>query len=211
MNGYLQATEVIDWKTAPIRRLADELRGQSESGTDLARHAYLWVRDNIHHSLDFGRTEVTWRASDVLGRRTGYCYAKSHLLAALLRANGIPAGFCYQRLTVDGVQPPFCLHGLNAVYLAEHGWYRIDARGNKQGVRSEFSPPREQLPFATEHDGECDFPEIWAAPLPIVLASLQNASSVQDLATCLPDIPPEEMKTFRDSAATTPFLCSFGQ
>jgi len=36
---------------------------------------------------------VTCKASDVLIYGTGYCYAKSHLLAALLRANAIPAGF----------------------------------------------------------------------------------------------------------------------
>ena len=92
--------------------------------------------------MDFGRVEVTCRASDVLAARTGFCYAKSHLLAALLRANGIPAALCYQRLSIDGQGPPFCLHGLNAVHLPEHGWYRIDARGNKPGVDAQFTPPR---------------------------------------------------------------------
>ncbi|WP_338430147.1 transglutaminase domain-containing protein [Synechococcus elongatus] len=37
----------------------------------------------------------------MLEYRTGYCYAKSHLLVALLRACSIPAGFCYQRLSFD--------------------------------------------------------------------------------------------------------------
>ncbi|MBL0716467.1 MAG: transglutaminase family protein [Desulfosarcina sp.] len=73
---------------------------------------------------------------------TGYCYSKSHLLAALLRANDIPAGLCYQRLTVSDNKPPFCIHGLNAVYLEQHGWYRLDARGNKSGVTAEFCPPK---------------------------------------------------------------------
>ena len=77
---------------------------------------------------------VTCRASDVLKYRTGYCFAKSHLLAALLRANQIPAGLCYQRLTIDhppvqgsiDTNPPHTLHGLNAVLLPEFGWYRMD-------------------------------------------------------------------------------------
>lgn len=34
-------------------------------------------------------------ASDVLKHRTGYCYSKNHLLAALLRVNKIPTGLCY--------------------------------------------------------------------------------------------------------------------
>ncbi len=60
------------------------------------------------------------------------------------------------------IKPPFCLHGLIAVYLNEHGWYRIDARGNKAGVDAQFSPPIEQLAFSTNIDGEFDFPEIWS-------------------------------------------------
>jgi len=67
----------------------------------------------------------------VLKYKTGYCYAKSHLLAALLRANNIPAGLCYQRLTIENDMLPYCLPALNAVYLPKYGWYRIDARGNK--------------------------------------------------------------------------------
>ena len=91
-------------------------------------------RDEIQHCMDFRRLEVTCRASEVLEAGTGFCYAKSHLLAALLRANSIPAGFCYQRLSIDGVWPPFSLHGFNAVWLPDFGWYRIDARGNKLEV-----------------------------------------------------------------------------
>ena len=34
------------------------------------------------------------------------------------------------RRSIDDVGPPYCLHGLNAVFLPEHGWYRVDPRGN---------------------------------------------------------------------------------
>ena len=59
--------------------------------------------------------------SSVLMHKTGYCYAKSHLLAALLRSNGLPAGLCYQRLSVDDDGAPYSLHGLNADFLKNHG------------------------------------------------------------------------------------------
>ena len=26
----------------------------------------------------------------------------------------------------------YCLHGLNAIYLKEFGWYKVDARGNRE-------------------------------------------------------------------------------
>ena len=75
---------------------------------EVARACFEFVRDQIKHSWDFQLNPVTCRASDVLKHGTGYCYAKSHLLAALLRANRIPAGLCYQRLTVANDVPPFC-------------------------------------------------------------------------------------------------------
>jgi len=90
---------------------------------------------------------ITCKASDVLAYGTGYFYAKSHLLAALLRANSIPAGLCYQRLSIFENGPPYSLHGLNAIYLKNIGWYRADARGNKEGVDAQFTPPREKLAF----------------------------------------------------------------
>ena len=124
----------------------------------------------------------------MLEHGTGYCYAKSHLLAALLRANGIPTGLCYQRLTITD-QPPFCLHGLNAVYLKDHGWYRVDPRGNKEGINAEFTPPVERLAFPIVTEGEADLPEIWANPLPNVLDVLTTYNDFLDVANNLPDVP----------------------
>jgi transglutaminase-like putative cysteine protease len=205
-SGFLASTDTIDWRTEPVRRLAEIIRDQAHEELELVRNSFGWVRDNIQHSVDFQRTEVTCRASDVLALRTGYCYAKSHLLAALLRANGVPAGFCYQRLTLNGDQPPFCLHGLNAVYLHDHGWYRIDARGNKAGVDAQFCPPREQLAFSIGSDGEFDFPEIWATPLPVVIQSLESAETVQSLGNKLPDVSFEEMQAYCESVTTKPII-----
>lgn len=116
--------------------------------------------DEIRHSWDHRLNPVTCSASTVLEHGTGYCYAKSHLLAALLRANGIPAGLCHQCPGIADGRPPYCLHGLNAVHLAGHGWYRIDARGNKPGIDAQFTPPVERLPFPTGLPGEADLPGI---------------------------------------------------
>ncbi len=209
-SGFLASTEIIDWRTESVRRLAETLRHQADEELKLVRNTFEWVRDNIQHSVDFQRTEVTCRASDVLALRTGYCYAKSHLLAALLRANGLPAGFCYQRLTINGDQPPFCLHGLNAVYLHDHGWYRIDARGNKAGVDAQFSPPLDQLAFSPSCVGEYDFSEVWPQPLSLIVESLRQAESVQSLATCLPDCTVDQMLTIRATSLVQPVILRIG-
>lgn len=190
LEPFLAATEVIDWHEPTIRTLADTLSQHTQGESALTKRTFEFVRDNIQHCIDYGRDEVTCRASDVLRVGTGYCYAKSHLLAALLRANGIPTGFCYQRLSLDGDGAPFSLHGLNSVFLNGHSWYRVDARGNKHGVCAEFSPPREQLAFTTDAPGEFDFPGVLPEPLPLVIAALSDETSAADLVGRLPDLPP---------------------
>ena len=117
---FLESTDVIDWQHNSIRELAEQLAHESWNEEGLIQNSFEWVRDNIQHCIDFDRDEITCVASDVLRVGTGFCYAKSHLLAALLRANGIPAGFCYQRLRMDDETSPLCIHGLNAVFCSRN-------------------------------------------------------------------------------------------
>lgn len=185
---FLANTPIINWQNLNILRCSRELFQGCETEQDYIENAYIFVRDEIDHSWDVKARVVTCTASAVLSYKTGYCYAKSHLLAALLRARGIACGFCYQRLTVDEGGPPYCLHGLNAVYLESVGWYRMDARGNKEGVNAQFNPPQEQLAFSVMGLQERDFPEVWSEPLPLVVEALQQYQSVAELNRNLPDI-----------------------
>jgi len=187
MNKYLVSSEYINWEDPNVLAQAKDLTNGVSEPEEIARICFEFVRDEIRHSWDYKQNPVTCIASDVLKYRTGYCFAKSHLLAALLRANKIPAGLCYQRLTITDV-PPFCLHGLNAIYLENYGWYRVDARGNKQGVSAEFCPPIEHLAFPIVTDGEADLLEIWAVPLSAVTDILVNSTTYQEVADNLPDI-----------------------
>lgn len=188
MKEYLAASTYIDRDDPAVRNLAKSLALNLSSQEDYAKKCLEWVRDNIRHSVDYQLNPVTCKASDVLRYGTGYCYAKSHLLAALLRANGLPAGLCYQRLSRDDDGAPYCLHGLNAVFLRQHGWYRIDARGNKKGVEACFSPPHEQLAFPIRSRFEVDLPEIWPEPLPKVIAVLERYEIWNEVYENLPDI-----------------------
>lgn len=197
MQKYLLTSQYIDFDHPLVADKAAELAYGITSELDLVKICFEFVRDNIKHSWDYRMNPVTCKASDVLIHGTGYCYAKSHLLAALLRANGVPAGLCYQRLTVDAVGPPYCLHGLNAVYLKQHGWYRMDARGNKPGVAAEFCPPTEKLAFPIVDDLERDFPEIWPEPLPLVVKALTRNQTVEQVFDNLPDIEVIQVKRSR--------------
>jgi transglutaminase-like putative cysteine protease len=192
LEQYLAVSAVIDWKHPAVHARARILAAGEADPLEVTRRCFEWVRDEIRHSGDYRLNPVTYSASVVLAAGTGFCYAKSHLLAALLRANGIPAGLCYQRLSRDDNGPPFCLHGLNAVHLPEIGWYRIDPRGNKAGVDARFEPPVERLAFPVRLEGESDLPGIWAEPRPDVLAAMLKYRKWNDLWANLPDASPEQ-------------------
>jgi transglutaminase-like putative cysteine protease len=190
MQPFLASGAYIDCDAPGIRAKARELAAASTGELDLVERCFEFVRDRIRHSWDYQLNPVTCRASDVLRHGTGYCYAKSHLLAALLRACGVPAGLCYQRLSVNDAGPPYCLHGLNVVYLRDHGWYRLDPRGNKPGVTARFCPPVEVLAFPTREPEECALPGIFAEPLPVVVAVLEKYGDVSLVHANLPDVEP---------------------
>ncbi len=188
MNKYLSTSRYIDCDNPIILEKSKELSINCNTDEDIAKSCFLFVRDQIKHSNDYGLNPTTVKASDVLMHSTGWCFAKSHLLAALLRANKIPTGLCYQRLTIENDTPPFSFHGLNAVFLKEYGWYRMDARGNKSGVDANFCPPKEKLAFPIAVEGECDFPGIWPEPIPIVTEVLEKYSTYTEVFENLPDI-----------------------
>jgi transglutaminase-like putative cysteine protease len=188
IDHYLRATPIINWTHPDVRALAESLAYGCDSPTQIARRCFDWVRDQIYHSVDYQLNPVTCVASDVLEARTGFCYAKSHLLVALCRASAIPAGLCYQRLQTDAQPAAYCLHGLIAVLLPGHGWYRVDPRGNRPGIDAQFTPPNEQLAFAIEQPGEADFPAVYPDPLPIVVTALQTAPTTDALMCNLPDL-----------------------
>ena len=188
MEEYLEVSENIDWETPSIIQLAEKLAVDKKTDADIAKACFEWVRDEIKHSWDFKMNPVTCKASDVLKFGTGYCYAKSHLLAALLRANNIPAGLCYQRLSINDDGAPYSLHGLNAVYLKSIGWYKIDARGNNESVNAQFTPPQEKLAFAIKEVNEKDFTMVLVKPHQAVIEVLSQCETVADVFENLPDV-----------------------
>jgi transglutaminase-like putative cysteine protease len=185
---FLQTSVTIDWQHPGVMAKAHQLAAGGKDRIEIARRSFEFVRDEIRHSWDYQTNPVTCKASEVLQHATGYCYAKSHLLAALLRANAIPAGLCYQRLSLEGDGAPYCLHGLNAVWLEKYGWYRIDARGNKPGVEAQFCPPHERLAFRLNEGLEADLPEIWPEPLPEVIKALTENATIEAVYENLPDV-----------------------
>ncbi|MFJ8648482.1 transglutaminase family protein [Streptomyces sp. NPDC093546] len=187
LSAYLAVDDAIDHEHARVRGIAARLTVEHADAYSYAKAAFEFVRDAVAHSADVDDPRVPWRASDVLELRVGTCYAKSHALAALLRARSIPTALCYQRLTdEDGTNP--VLHGLIAVRLPGRGaWARQDPRGNTRGLDAQFVLDHEQLayPVRPEFD-EVDYPVLYAAPHPVVLNALRVARDREYLWKTLP-------------------------
>jgi transglutaminase-like putative cysteine protease len=188
-NGYLEDTIVIDWQTPAIVARARALAEGCSGDEAKARACYQFVRDQIAHTADAGGDALPCRASEVLAAGTGIGFAKSHLLAALLRSLGIPTGFCYQVVRRDPAEPERVLYGFNGVYLASRErWIQLDARGNRPGLDARFSIDPPQLARSADPAlGEFVYPWIFTRPAPVVVDLLSRNKSLARIAEHIPD------------------------
>lgn len=189
ITAYLKQDDVIDFGNETIIQLADSLYENADSEIEYVKAAYEFVRDKVSHSADINEDIITCSASEVLKAKHGICFAKSHLLAALLRCKDIPTGFCYQKLILDDETAPILIyHGLNGVYIKEYSkWIRLDARGNKEGVNAQFSISEEQLAFPVRSEkGEEDGIIIYPDPDIKILEKLRNNKTRTELWDDLP-------------------------
>lgn len=201
---YLLSTEFIDIENPKVTIIAQycieramhaaEINDKNafpEMEAEVARQCFLLVRDEIKHSRDHGLEDVVFKASEVLEKKHALCFGKANLLCALLRACNIPAGIGYQFLRLDENDPesPLILHALNFVYLSSAGgWIRIDARGNREDLKSEMLLDAEQLPFTVDPGlGECDVPFIYAAHDLNVVTRMRMYNEISALWKDLPD------------------------
>ena len=189
-NEYLEKTEYVDYDDPSVNGLAERLKAESQDQLSLIRNTYYFVRDEIKHSWDAQDRRVTVSASDTLCEGVGICWAKANLLAALLRANGIPAGFSYQRLTLgDTADTGFCIHAMNTVFVTcLNKWIRLDARGNKEGVNADFSTEEEKLAFEIKSEGEVDYHDNHSYPDKGLMKVLrENTDAIEMYLHHLPD------------------------
>ncbi|MEX2205220.1 MAG: transglutaminase-like domain-containing protein [Myxococcota bacterium] len=188
-QGYVEDTITIDWQTPPVMEKARALAAGYRDDVAKARSVYGFVRDEIAHTADAGRDELPCRASQVLEAGTGIGFSKSHLLAALMRAVGVPAGFCYQVLRGDAEGHGTLLYGFNAIYLQSlERWIALDARGNRPGLEAEFSLDAAKLAVTADPQrGEWIYPLIWTRPAAIVVDLLSRNKSLARIAEHIPE------------------------
>lgn len=184
LNEYLTELNTVDYSNSVLQVKTSELFNATQTDIEKARIAFEFVRDEIHHSWDIQGKQVTCNASEVLTTGEGICYAKSNLLAALLRSEGIPTGFCYQRLMLfDTPEKGYCIHALNAIFLESiDKWIRLDTRGNKPGIDAQFSTDEEKLAFTIqEKRDEKDYPIIYVEPHHQTISTLKDHTNALEM------------------------------
>ncbi|WP_414478569.1 transglutaminase-like domain-containing protein [Peribacillus frigoritolerans] len=183
-DDYLLESDEVNYSNPIIGAKVNELFNHSQTEIEKAKIAFEFVRDEISHTWDIQGKRVTCNASDVLVYKEGICYAKSNLLASLLRSQGIPTGFCYQRLMLfDTPEKGYCIHALNAVFFKSlNKWVRLDARGNKKGIDAQFSIDEEKLAFSTHKEfNEKDYLVIYVKPHPKTIAVLKEHNDALEM------------------------------
>ena len=174
MEDYLIETPSIDYMNFHIQERVRELKNQSEDNLDYIKRSYIFVRDEIFHSWDIETNIVSRTASDVLKNKTGICWTKSCLLAALLRADGI-----------HDASEGYMIHALNTVYIKDlNKWIRLDARGNKENINSYFSLDEEHLAYKIRSElGEIDYHDNHADLDERLVNILMQSESIQEITT----------------------------
>ena len=190
LGRYLEDTITIDWQTPRVMERAGALLEGRDTREDRLEALFAFVRDEVAHAMDVGPARATCSASQVLEQGQGLCFAKSHLLAGLLRYAGFPTGFCHARHTDDERRGGFVLHGFNAVYWApDERWLFLDASGRRGAPEAQvrFEPPW-ALSFEVDPGrGESFLPEILRRPPKRIVDLLERAPDFEAVVRNLPD------------------------
>lgn len=92
MNEYLEPTEFLNFDNESVREFAELHTVDAKTDTEKAVKLYYAVRDGFQYDpyvLDLRREGL--RASKLLTKTRGYCVEKAILLAASVRAVGVPS------------------------------------------------------------------------------------------------------------------------
>ncbi len=126
-SPFLSPTWFVNSDAPEIVALAREVVGGERDEVERACRLFYAVRDGIRYTAyNLDLAPKTLRATHVLARGQGWCVSKSVLLAALCRAQGIPARLGYANVRNHMATAKlleflgtdiFYYHGYNEIYL----------------------------------------------------------------------------------------------
>jgi transglutaminase-like putative cysteine protease len=126
LDTWRQPTTFVDSDAPAIAAFARAAAGSRADVRERAVALYYAVRDDVTYTpyCDF-RSPDTYRASAVLAKGAGFCVGKAALLAAVARADGIPA-----RLRFADVRNHLCTSRLRTLVGGDlfyyHGYVELE-------------------------------------------------------------------------------------
>jgi transglutaminase-like putative cysteine protease len=126
---WRRPTTFVDSDAPTLVAFAREAAGRSAEARERAIALYYAVRDRVTYTpyCDF-RSPDTYRASAVLAKGAGFCVGKAALLAAVARADGIPARLCFADVRNHLCTPRLrSLVGGDVFYY--HGYVELELEG----------------------------------------------------------------------------------
>lgn len=193
MKDFLGASNQIDIKHPAIQAKARELRSATNDPTETLVNTYNFVRDEIKFSVESFRL----KASEVMAMGRGACQNKSVLMATLLRANGIPAGFLRQGLVPESMLAFFPQEALKyggdpfahqiCVVNMNDRWIKVDTTWDLDLLHL---AGREDWEMAKAWDGKGH----WQMPDDVVLMDVGEPFGVLPEISPEADAPPELCK-----------------
>ena len=130
MREYLQPTEFLNFDDKSVREFAEANTRGASSVTEKAVALYYAVRDGFQYNpylLDLRREGLT--ASNLLTRNRGYCVEKAILLAASVRAVGVPSRLSFY-IVRNHIATEKLEKALKKNYLVFHGAAEVFLNGN---------------------------------------------------------------------------------
>ena len=158
METYLQPTEFLNYDDESVREFAERNTVGAVTEKEKAVKLYYAVRDGFQYNpniLNLRREGLT--ASDLLKRNRGYCVEKAVLLAAAVRAVGIPSRLSFyivkNHIATDKLEKILkkdylVFHGAAELFL-DGKWLKTTPAFNKKLCRYLNVEP-------LEFDGETD-------------------------------------------------------
>lgn len=126
-DEYLKPTEFIDSDSPEIREFARKAVEGAKTDREKAVKLFYAVRDGIYYDpYRIGLTREAFKAGTILRQGYGYCVAKAVVLAAVLRAQGIPCKLHFadvrnhlttKRLRERMQTDTFYYHGYNDIFI----------------------------------------------------------------------------------------------
>ena len=141
---YTARSEDVDFDSAEVKAWLDKdglHRRRGESDLDFARRVFLGIRTTFTYKDPGAGARAAGTASQTAAARTGVCKGLTHLFAAAMRANGVPAR-CVDQFpvrmigTFDKDAAGTLSHINSELYAEGVGWVPCDA-SNSAGAKTE--------------------------------------------------------------------------